>query len=112
MVGRPSVDQSLVARRLTQQNPTGPAVFGPAHCREFGLPSIHTAEITSDRVSERARRLPATTKSVKEQLVQVHRVGRYHLFAFQPIDEKSRCRPPIEACELVAIELRRFTAPP
>jgi hypothetical protein len=54
VVGRPRVDEPLVARRVGEKNPSRTAAFRLADAGEFSPPPIKAAEVSSDRLGKRA----------------------------------------------------------
>src|SRR5215472_3361509 len=89
MVRGPLIDQLAIARRPRQQYPSGAAAQCFSHSNEFGTPALESPEILRNRVAQGWPRLALIAESVKEQLMQDHRIGRDQLFALQPVDQET-----------------------
>src|SRR5215471_20523420 len=100
MVRGPLVDQLAVARRPRQQYPSGATAQCFSHSNEFGTPALESSEITRNRIAQSGPRLALIAESVKEQLMQDHRIGRDQLFALESVDQ--------EAGSFVEFDLRKL----
>src|SRR6266487_7003353 len=100
MVRGPLIDELAIARRPRQQYPSRAAAECFSHCDEFSTPALESSEIAGNRIAQSGPRLALIAESIKEQLVQNHRIGRDQLFALEPVDQ--------EAGSFVEFELRKL----
>ena len=108
MIGRPLVDQSFVARRIGEKDPTRATAFGLSHRGKFRAPTVKAAEVTDDGVAKRAARAPGAAHAVEIDFVKDHRVGRDQFLAFQTVDEEVRRFGEVQLCELGADRVQPF----
>ena len=101
MVGGPLIDQLAVARRPGQQDPARAAANALPMAMKFAPPTLIGAEVARERIAKAAAGLAFVAKTVKEKLVQDHRVHRDQLFALEPIDDEGRRRREIEFGKLL-----------
>src|SRR5437016_928088 len=105
MIRRPLVHQFAVARRPGQQDPAGATAERFAHCDEFGTPALKRAEVACKRIAERRARLALLAKSVKEHLMQDHRVHCDQLLALEAVERKAGGFGIVELGELLFDEI-------
>src|SRR5213595_2311737 len=89
MVRGPLVDQLAIARRPGKQYPSGAAAQCFSHSNEFGTPPLESSEIARNRIAQSRFQLALIAESVKEQLMQDHRIHRDQLLALEAVDQET-----------------------
>ena len=109
VVGRPGVDQPLVAGVPSQDHPARAAAFGLAHRDELRPPPLEGPEITGEGVGERrAGAALFGTEPGKIDFMQDHRIGRDQFLALQPVYQVSGRLGVIEPGQLLGDLIEPF----
>src|SRR5262249_50501851 len=90
MIGRPLIDQTLIALGVAQQDPACSTSKRLPGADELAPPPIDASEVALQRLVDGAARNAVTAEAIEVQLVQDHRIGGNQLLPLESVDHESR----------------------